>query len=60
MDNCHLRRTYGMASSVRRLAGAPMEMTAAAFAMKTALYLVISSLWQPEKFLLAEELVHSE
>ena len=60
MDNCHLRRTYGRASSVTRFAGAPIEMTAAAFAMKTVLYLVISSVWQPEKFWLEEEVVHSE
>ena len=37
-----------------------METTAAAFTMKTALYLVISAVWQPEKFLLEEEVVHSE
>ena len=37
MENVHLRRTYGRASSVMRFAGAPMETTAAAFAMKTSL-----------------------
>ena len=42
-----------------RFAGAPMEITPAAFAMKTALYLIISSEWQPAKFLLAEEVVHA-
>ena len=37
-----------------------METTAAAFAMKTVLYCVISSEWQSEKFLLTEEVVHSK
>ena len=60
MENVHLRRTYGRASSVMRFAGAPMETTAAAFAIKTFLLWPISSVWQPEKFLLTEEVVHSE
>ena len=42
-----------------RFAGAPMETTAAAFAMKTVLYWPISSEWQSEKSPLAEEVVHS-
>ena len=58
--NYHLSRTYGRAKSVTRFAGAPIETTAAAFAMKNALYLVISSEWQPEKFPLTEEVVHSK
>ena len=37
-----------------------METTAAAFAIKTSLYRPISSVWQSEKFLLTEEVVHSE
>ena len=43
-----------------RFAGAPMKMTPAALAMKSPLYLVISSEWQPEKFPRTEEVVHSE
>ena len=58
--NEHLSRTYGRANSVTRFAGAPIEMTAAAFAMKNALYPVISSEWQSEKFPVREEVVHSK
>ena len=42
-----------------KFVGPPIEITPRAFAMNTALYLVISSEWHPEKFLLAEEVVHS-
>ena len=56
----HLSRTYGRASSVIRFAGAPIEITVAAFAMKTALLLFISSEWQPEKFPLREEVVQAK
>ena len=58
-NGTYLSLTYGRAKSVIRLVGAPIEITPAAFAMNTALYLVISSEWHPEKFLLAEEVVHS-
>ena len=58
--NAHLSRTYGRASSVIRFAGAPIEITVAAFAMKTALLLFISSEWQPEKFPLREEVVQAK
>ena len=37
-----------------------MEITPAAFAMNTALYFLISSEWQLEKFPLAEEVVQSK
>ena len=43
-----------------RFAGAPIEITVAAFAMKTALLRVISSEWQPEKFPLREEVVQAK
>ena len=58
--NHHLSRTYGRAKSVIRFAGAPIKITPAALAMKSPLYLVISSEWQPEKFPRTEEVVHSE
>ena len=61
MTKNYLRRTYGSATSVIRLVGAPTKMIAAAFVIKTALYWVISSEWQSEKVLVAEEVVvHSE
>ena len=59
MTKNYLRRTYGSATSVIRLVGAPTKMIAAAFVIKTALYWVISSEWQ--SVLVAEEVpVHSE
>ena len=61
MTKNYLRRTYGSATSVIRLVGAPTKMIAAAFVIKTALYWVISSEWHSEKVLVAEEVVvHSE
>ena len=57
---CHLSRTYGRAISVTRLAGAPIKMTIARFAMKNCLFCAISSGWQPEKLRLGEEVVHSK
>ena len=57
---CHLSRTYGRAISVTRLAGAPIKMTIARFAMKNSLFCTISSGWQPEKLRLGEEVVHSK
>ena len=59
-DICHLSRTYGRAISVTRLAGAPIKMTIARFAMKNSLFCTISSGWQPEKLRLGEEVVHSK
>ena len=59
-DIFHLSRTYGRAISVRRLAGAPIKMTIARFAMKNFLFCTISSGWQPEKLRLGEEVVHSK
>ena len=43
-----------------RLAGAPIKMTIARFAMKSSLFCTISSGWQPEKLRLGEEVVHSK
>ena len=61
MTKNYLRRTYGSATSVIRLVGAPTKMIAAAFVINTALYWVISSEWQSEKVLVAKEVVvHSE
>ena len=59
-DIFHLSRTYGRAISVTRLAGAPIKMTIARFAMKNSLFCTISSGWQPEKLRLGEEVVHSK